>query len=376
MPMSKANRINSIDNNRTNMKRKSLFTIALLLMAALQGFAQQSEEPMQFVFRVGKNQFWLQNNEAEIERMLDCAAKYREEIRGGHMFVYVNGWCDSLPDPRRNLQIARIRSNRVKSELITRRGLKEEYFITANRAASYRGYRNVVVVSFRPLDLVETPEEKPEGPKRPVAEPQPTEAPRPIVEVPVEPQPVAEPQPVEEPIREEVPAVVEEKPAASACPLSLRANLLYWAAGTPNLGFEWRVGNSAVIIVNGAFSHWIWNDRNRQHRTWMVQPELRRYMGDARRWFAGIEIHAGEFNFKFGGKGHQGNLIGGGVTGGYRLELSRIFDLDFSLGLGYTRISKYETYHKEGDAMIRLERKDDKNFWGPTQAGVSLIWKF
>lgn len=91
-------------------------------MAALQKVAQQSEEPMQFVFRVGKNQFWLQNNEAEIERMLDCAAKYREEIRGGHMFVYVNGWCDSLPDPRRNLQIARIRSNRVV-ELITRRGL-------------------------------------------------------------------------------------------------------------------------------------------------------------------------------------------------------------------------------------------------------------
>lgn len=82
----------------------------------------------------------------------------------------------------------------------------------------------------------------------------------------------------------------------------------------------------------------------------MVQPELRRYMGDTR-WFAGIEMHAGEFNFKFGGKGHQGNLIGGGHPGGYRLGLSRIFDLDFSLGLGYTRISKYETYHKEGDAM-------------------------
>lgn len=360
------------------MKRKSLFTIALLLMAVLQGFAQQSEKPMRFVFRVGMNQFWLQNNEVEIGRMLDCAAKHREEIRSGRMFVHVNGWCDSLPDPRRNLRIARIRSNRVKSELITRRGLKEEHFITANHAAPYQGHRNVVIVSFAPLVLSETPEAKPDEPKpeepksvvvaEPVAEAESVEQVQPEVEDPVAEEPIAEPL-------RKASAPRAEKPTAG-CLFSLRTNLLYWAVGTPNLGFEWRASSSIGILVNGAFSHWIWSDRNRQHRTWMVQPELRWYMGDMRRWFAGIEMHAGEFNFKFGDKGHQGNVIGGGLTGGYRLGLSNVFDLDFSLGLGYTHISQYETYRKESDAMIRQERKDDKNFWGPTQAGVSLIWKF
>ncbi|GHT66925.1 hypothetical protein AGMMS50239_29190 [Bacteroidia bacterium] len=175
--------------------------------------------------------------------------------------------------------------------------------------------------------------------------------------------------------------------------LQIRTNLLYWAAATPNLGMEWKPSNSFGVLVNGAWSHWIWSGEGRHHRTWMVSPEIRYYFGGrgvARNalthnaptgWFIGIEGHAAEFNFKFKDTGYQGDALGGGLTGGYRLSLGRdainrvsTFYLEFSLGLGYTQL-KYDTYHRSNDIMVRKESNLKKNVFAPTQLGVSLIFK-
>jgi hypothetical protein len=157
--------------------------------------------------------------------------------------------------------------------------------------------------------------------------------------------------------------------------VSLRTNLLYWAAATPNAGLEWKTSADVGILLNGLWSHWIWNDKGRQHRTWLIQPELRRYLGENRNWFLGIEGHAGEFNFKFGHTGYQGDVLGGGLTGGYRLRLSNTFDMDFSLGLGYTGFTKDESYYRSNGVSVHKESNLKRGFWGPTQAGVSLVWK-
>ncbi|GHT15950.1 hypothetical protein FACS189426_23830 [Bacteroidia bacterium] len=161
--------------------------------------------------------------------------------------------------------------------------------------------------------------------------------------------------------------------------LQIRTNLLYWAAATPNLGMEWKPSNSFGVLVNGAWSHWIWSGEGRHHRTWMVSPEIRYYFGGrgvARNaptgWFLGIEGHAAEFNFKFKDTGYQGDALGGGITGGYKLRLSKVFDLDFSLGLGYTQL-KYDTYYRSRDVMVLKEGGLKKNVFAPTQAGVSLV---
>ncbi|GHV51756.1 hypothetical protein FACS1894181_14080 [Bacteroidia bacterium] len=156
--------------------------------------------------------------------------------------------------------------------------------------------------------------------------------------------------------------------------VSLRTNLLYWAVATPNLGVEWQPSDNWGILVNGAYSHWIWNGEDKQHRTWLVQPEVRYYLGENKNWFLGLEGHAGEFNFKFGDTGYQGGALGGGITGGYKLRLSRVFDLDFSLGLGYTSL-KYEEYYRSNGVFVLKEGGLKKNVFAPTQAGVSLIFK-
>ncbi|GHT71126.1 hypothetical protein AGMMS50239_40130 [Bacteroidia bacterium] len=162
---------------------------------------------------------------------------------------------------------------------------------------------------------------------------------------------------------------------------SIRTNLLYWAVATPNLGIEYKPAERFGILVNSAYSHWIWSDDDNHHRTWMVSPEIRYYFGGrgvARNaptgWFIGVEGHAGEFNFKFKDTGYQGDAIGGGLTGGYKLRLSEVFDLDFSLGLGYTQL-KYDTYYRSREVMVLKEGGLKKDFFGPTQLGVSLIFK-
>ena len=81
--------------------------------------------------------FILAGNEAELERLYGLIDHHKAEIAKGNMPVYVDGYCASLSTTKENLNTAFARANRVKSELITRKGLKEADFITANYARAY-----------------------------------------------------------------------------------------------------------------------------------------------------------------------------------------------------------------------------------------------
>ena len=116
--------------------------------------------------------------------------------------------------------------------------------------------------------------------------------------------------------------------------LSLRANLLRWATLTPDLGIEWRISPSVGVMVNGSWTSWTWNDNARRYALWEVAPEVRWYLGEKKAWYVGAMFKAGQFNYKLSGTGRQGDLMGGGITGGYQLRLNKALALDFTLGLG------------------------------------------
>lgn len=46
----------------------------------------------------------------------------------------------------------------------------------------------------------------------------------------------------------------------------------------------------------------------------------------------------------------------------------------FTLGLGYTR-SEYDSFGMTDGIRVYKERNRTKSLWGPTQAGISLVWK-
>ena len=155
--------------------------------------------------------------------------------------------------------------------------------------------------------------------------------------------------------------------------LSLRANLLRWATLTPDLGVEWRICPSWGIAVNGSWTSWSWNDKDRRYALWEVAPEIRYYMGEKKAWYLGAMFKAGQFNYKISETGKQGDLMGGGITTGYQLRLNKALALDFNLGLGYLN-ADYEKYEVIDGVRVR-RGNETKDWWGPINAGVTLVWK-
>ena len=155
--------------------------------------------------------------------------------------------------------------------------------------------------------------------------------------------------------------------------ISLRANLLRWATLTPDLGVEWRICPSWGIAVNGSWTSWSWNDKDRRYALWKVAPEVRYYMGEKKAWYLGAMFKAGQFNYKLSETGKQGDLMGGGITAGYQLRLNKALALDFNLGLGYLN-ADFEKYEVIDGVRVRCGN-ETKNWWGPINAGVTLVWK-
>ena len=162
-------------------------------------------------------------------------------------------------------------------------------------------------------------------------------------------------------------------PSAAEGSVSLRANLLRWATLTPDLGIEWRISQSVGIMVNGSWTSWTWNDNACRYALWEVMPEVRWYLGEKKAWYVGAMFKAGEFNYKLSGTGKQGDLMGGGITGGYQLRLNKALNLDFNLGLGYLN-ADFEKYEVIDGVRVR-RGNETKDWWGPINAGVTLVWK-
>ena len=153
---------------------------------------------------------------------------------------------------------------------------------------------------------------------------------------------------------------------------AMRANLLRWATLTPDLGIEWRINRHMGVLVNGSWTSWSWDDKNRRYALWEVNPEVRWYPGERKAWYVGAMFKAGQFNYKLSDNGRQGDLLGGGITGGYRLRLNKFLSMDFSLGLGYVNADTEK--YKVTDGVRVRQGRETKHWWGPTQASVTLVW--
>lgn len=159
------------------MKQLQEKLLALLLIFILSGAtasAQKAEDRViTFRFLPGGEMFILAGNEAELERLYGLIDHHKAEIAKGNMPVYVDGYCASLSTTKENLNMAFARANRVKSELIIRKGLKEADFITANYARAYEDNKDIVVVTLRIPSAKATPKTTPVKERVKREEPQP-----------------------------------------------------------------------------------------------------------------------------------------------------------------------------------------------------------
>ena len=327
------------------MSRKITFlTLFLWLMTVTFPVIAQQKADTTYTFRFvpQKDMFYVpwNGNDTELARLLECIESNKATILDGKLPLYVDGYCNSLGSETENLATAKIRANRVKAatdaDTEARRKAEAERLAAEKRAEQER-----LAEEQRKAEEARLAAEKAEAEK---AAQQNTLADTP-----------------------------SETKITNDYHLSLRANLLRWATLTPDLGLEWRICPSWGIAVNGSWTSWSWSDKDRRYALWEVAPEVRYYMGEKKAWYLGAMFKAGQFNYKLSETGKQGDLMGGGITAGYQLRLNKALDLDFNLGLGYLN-ADYEKYEVIDGVRVR-RGNETKDWWGPINAGVTLVWK-
>ena len=121
--------------------------------------------------------------------------------------------------------------------------------------------------------------------------------------------------------------------------LGVGTNVMGWAAATPHLGLDIGLSKHLGLVLDG-----YWNPFKigpKKANFWAVQPELRiypryRFAGH----YIGVEGHYALYNdFGLGDYAYRGMLYGGGLTYGYSWMLSKSWNLEGFIGLGYTYLN-------------------------------------
>lgn len=160
--------------------------------------------------------------------------------------------------------------------------------------------------------------------------------------------------------------------------VGIKTNVLYDATTTFSLGAEIVLGKKMSLDMMGAYNPWEFSKTERM-KLWLVQPELRHWFCESLNGhFLGLHGHAGQYNFSgidFSGNmknsNYQGDFYGAGLAYGYQWILNNRWGIEATVGAGYTRFE----YDKYPCAECGSKTGSDvRNFWGPTKAGISLIY--
>lgn len=192
---------------------------------------------------------------------------------------------------------------------------------------------------------------------------------------------------------------------------AVKTNLLGWATTTPNIGIEIGAGHHSTIELMGYINPWNFKDGKYFH-FYTVQPEYRYWFCEKfNGWFLGVHLMGGQYNVKginFPFKAltwgnvydqnpdfadaadHKGGwpdvatanengafrhveawYAGAGISAGYQWMLSKHWNLEASLGIGYV----YSDLKYIGRCQRDINRQH-MNYVGLTNAQVSFLYIF
>ena len=115
---------------------RTLLTVWLSLVLLPLSAQEKTDTVYTFRFMPDRDMFYIpySGNDTELARLEECIRNHKTGILDGKLPLYVDGYCNSFDSEAENLSTAKTRSNRVKSELITRQQLTEKCFITRNHS--------------------------------------------------------------------------------------------------------------------------------------------------------------------------------------------------------------------------------------------------
>lgn len=180
---------------------------------------------------------------------------------------------------------------------------------------------------------------------------------------------------------------------ASAQKVAVKTNTLYWATATPNLGFEFAMAPRWTFEFAGGYNPWTLNkEDNVKAKHFLVTPEFRYWFCEAfLGHFIGVNGNYTQFNisgilipdvfYKNSAGGvfldalqharSQGWAAGAGLTYGYSWPISRRWNMEFTLGLGwwYTEYDRFESR-----TCGLFQERVARHAFGPTDLGLSFIY--
>ena len=203
--------------------------------------------------------------------------------------------------------------------------------------------------------------------------------------------------PVEEP-EAEVVAVAETAPdtAATATPIApeveewvhklhLKTNAIGLGMGIANVAVEIDMARHWTFALPVYYSAWDYFKPTIKFRTFAVQPEFRYWLSDENDgFFAGAHFGLAYYNlaidgdYRYQDHSRETPAIGGGVSIGYRLPISKNnrWRVEFSVGAG-AYANHYDKFHNTPDTKDGLLIESNKNtYWGIDQAAVSFSYSF
>ncbi|MDE6144508.1 MAG: DUF3575 domain-containing protein [Muribaculaceae bacterium] len=178
--------------------------------------------------------------------------------------------------------------------------------------------------------------------------------------------------------------------------VAVKTNLLYDATTTPNLGVEVGLGGNHTLNLVYGLNPWKFDSDTHGERFakhWVFMPEFRWWTcSRLNGHFFGVHAMGGQLNVSnvdlpmpgvfFSGVNlrkavrdsrYQGAFAGAGITYGYQYPLSRHWNLEAEVGVGYSHVW-YDRYPC-GDCGSKLS-SGHANYAGLTKLGLSIMYVF
>ena len=164
--------------------------------------------------------------------------------------------------------------------------------------------------------------------------------------------------------------------------LAIKTNLLYLASTTINAGVEVKLSNRLSLDLPIGYNPWKFSN-NTQYKHFIVQPELRYWLN--RTFYKSfVGLHASYVNYNLKGLAFpfgpypsvetnrfDGHSMGVGLTYGYQFYADDKWNLEASIGLGYSR-HKYDEYASNNN--YTYFRTVEKDHFGILKVGFSISY--
>lgn len=175
---------------------------------------------------------------------------------------------------------------------------------------------------------------------------------------------------------------VAEEPKGFNTGFHIKTDAAGWAMAQANVAVEFDFAQRWSVVVPFYYSGINYFARTVKFRTCSVRPELRYYLLKNRSLFLGAHFAMSYFNYAFNqeyryqDKDGRHPALGGGLTVGYRLPLSKKNDhwnVEFFVGAGVYDV-KYDIFRNvKNGALVGSGRK---TYVGLDNVGVSFSYRF